>query len=253
MRPAASPRITLAPAAIATFEAAGRPGGLRLRAGDEGRQAIDAAGIGDDRLRLVLRLRLLVILRLRTMVALAMFARLLIALIGLLVVALLVVTLVIALAVAVAHEGLLLRRLRNETRLLAEGREIIAVVLAVIAAGVDGLFAAWLLVLAELLLGRRDQAEIVLGMLVVVFGGNRVARGAGVARQLKIFFGDVGGSAADLDVGAVRFVDPGHRVLAASVVVIVVVVAVAHPLLVLTVSHVLPLIPALEVARITDC
>ena len=30
---------------------------LRLRSGDEGRQAIDAAGIGNHRLRLVLRLR----------------------------------------------------------------------------------------------------------------------------------------------------------------------------------------------------
>ena len=61
--------------------------------------------------------------------------------------------------------------------------------------------------------------------------------------------------AADLDIGTVGLVDPGHRVLAAPVVVIVivVVVAVAHPLLVLTVSHVLPLIPALKVARITDC
>ena len=77
-----------------------------------------------------------------------------------------------------------------------------------------------------------------------------------IARELKIFLGDVRGGTADLDVGSVRFVDPGHRVLAAPVVIVVaviVVVAVAHPLLVLTVSHVLPLIPALKVARMTDC
>src|SRR5437588_488880 len=85
-------------------------------------------------------------------------------------------------------------------------------------AGADGLVAAGLLVLAELLLGRRDQAEIVLGVLVVVLGGDRVARGARIARKLEIFFRDVRGRAADLDVGSVRFINPGHRVLAAPVI-----------------------------------
>jgi hypothetical protein len=229
---------------------------LRLRAGDEGRQAIDAAGIGDDGLRLVRRHWLrLILLRLRTMVAFAVLARLLVvALVRRLVVTLLVITLMmIALAVAVAHEGLLLLRLRDEARLLAEIREILAVVFAVVAIAADGLVAARLLVLAELLLGGRDQAEIVLGVLVVVLGRNGVAGGARVARELQIFLSYVRGGAADLDVGSVGLVDPGHRVLAAPVVVVVIVVAVAHPLLVLTVSHVLPLIPALNVARVTDC
>src|SRR6185437_6983639 len=101
------------------------------------------------------------------------------------------------------------------------------------------------LALAELLLGGRDQAKIVLGMLVVVLGGHRVARRAGVARQLHVFFGDVRGGAANLDVGPVGFEHPGHRVLAAPVVIVVVVIVVVpvtHPLVViLTVSHVLPL------------
>ena len=193
MRPAAPPREALAATTIASFQAARRTGRLRLRAGDEGRQAVDIAGIGDDRLRLVRRLRLL-ILRLRTMVAFAMLARLLlIALIGLLVVvALLIVAIVIALAFTLIGL-LLLRRLRNEARLLAEIREILAVVLAVVtAAGADGFVAARLLVLAELFLRRCDQAEVMLGMLVVVFGSNRVARcGARIARELEIFLGDV--------------------------------------------------------------
>ncbi|MGX1150500.1 hypothetical protein AB7M15_006322 [Bradyrhizobium ottawaense] len=90
-----------------------------------------------------------------------------------------------------------------------------------------------------------------LGVLVVVLGCNGVAGRARVARELEILFSDVRGGAADLDVGSVGLVDPGHRVLAAPVVVVIVIVAVAHPLLVLTVSHVLPLIPALNVARIT--
>src|SRR6185436_12817306 len=141
----------------------------------------------------------------------------------------------------------------DEARLLAEIREILAVVFAVVAIAADGLVAARLLVLAELLLGGRDQPEIMLGVLVVVLGCNGIARGARVARELEILFSDMRSRAADLDIGSVGLVDPGHRVLAAPVVVIVVVVAVAHPLLVLTVSHVLPLIPALKVARITDC
>ena len=75
MRPAAPARETFAAAAL--FKSAGRAIHLRLRAGDEGGQAIDAAGVGNHRLRLGLRL----ILRLRTMLAFAMmFARLLVAL-----------------------------------------------------------------------------------------------------------------------------------------------------------------------------
>ena len=74
VRPAAPARETFA--ATTAFETAGRAVHLRLRSGDEGRQAIDAAVIGNHRLRLGLRL----ILRLRTMLALAMmFARLLVA------------------------------------------------------------------------------------------------------------------------------------------------------------------------------
>ena len=85
------------------------------------------------------------------------------------------------------------------------------------------------------------------GVLVVVLGGDRIAGGARVARQLDVFFRNVRGGAANLDVGSVGFEHPGHRVLAAPVIVIVVViivvvVPVTHPLVViLTVSHVLPL------------
>ena len=89
MRPAAPARKAFA--ATAAFKVALAAIDLRLRAGDEGGQAIDA--VGDHWLRL--RLRRL-ILRLRTMLALliaiaavltvaAMFARLLIAHIGLVV------------------------------------------------------------------------------------------------------------------------------------------------------------------------
>ena len=135
---------------------------------------------------------------------------------------------------------------RNEARLLTEAREILALIVAVV---LEHLLVARLrlrLVLAELLLGCRDQAEIVLGVLIVVLGGDGVARGACIARKLQIFLRDVRRGTADLDVGAVGFKHPGHRVLAAPVVIVVVIVPVAHPLVILTVSHVLPLFPALS-------
>jgi hypothetical protein len=242
VRPATPARIALTTTGNA-FSAAD----LRLRTGDERRQAIHAATVRDDRLRLRLRL----ILRLRAMLAIAtipvpvpvsavfaIFPRLLvIALIGLRL-----------LALIVAHVGLLLLRgLRREARLLAEMRKAVGIVIAVFAGrDFDRTVGAHLLrlVLTELLLRRSDQAEIMLGVLVVVLGGDRIARGARIARELDVFLGDVGGGAADLDVGPVGFVDPGHRVLAAPVVIMIVaiVVPVTHPLVVvLTVSHVLPL------------
>jgi hypothetical protein len=55
----------------------------------------------------------------------------------------------------------------------------------------------------------------------------------------------VGCSPANLDVGSVGLEHPGHRVLTAPIVIIVVIVVVipvTHPLVVvLTVSHVVPL------------
>src|SRR5262249_3468520 len=117
MRPAPAAREAITATAIALIAAVD----LRLRAGDEGGQAIDTAIVGGRRRRLRL------VLRLRTMFAVvAMFARLLlVALIGLALACLLAI---------VAHVGLLLLlRLRHEARLLAEAREILAVVLAVLA------------------------------------------------------------------------------------------------------------------------
>ncbi len=96
------------------------------------------------------------------------------------------------------HEGLRLRR--HEAGLLAEIREALALVVAVLRR--HFVFGARLrLVLPELFLGRGDQAEIMLGMLIVILGGDRIAGRARVARQLHVFFSDVGGGAADLDVG----------------------------------------------------
>jgi hypothetical protein len=85
-----------------------------------------------------------------------------------------------------------------------------------------------------------------LGMLIIIFRGHRIARASRVARQLDVFFCNMGCGAANLDVGSVGLENPGHRVLATPVIIIVViiviVVPVTHPLVVvvLTVSHVSP-------------
>src|SRR5882724_4910159 len=238
MGPAAATRETLAATAFKTTRAAID---LRLRSGDERRQAVDADAIRNHRLRLRLRLRLK--LRLRTMLAMAsvftgriVFARrmLVARLVGL------PLALVVALIVVARDERLWLHR--DEAGLLSEIRKAFAFVVGVLR-GHFILGARLRLVLTELFLRGGDQAKIMLGMLIVILGGYRIAGGARVARQLHVFFCDVGCGAADLDVGSVGLEHPGHRVLAAPVAVIpIVIIPVAHPLVVvLTVSHVLPL------------
>ena len=86
--------------------------------------------------------------------------------------------------------------------------------------------------LAELLLGSGDDAEIVLGVLVEVFGADGISGSLRVARELQIFFGNVRGSASDLHLGSIRLIDSGYRILGLAI-------AVPHTF-VLTVSHRVP-------------
>ena len=65
----------------------------------------------------------------------------------------------------------------------------------------------------ELLLRRGNHAQIVLGMLEMVFRRDRIAGALGVAGELQIFLGDVVSGSADLHLGAVQFVDPGQRIV----------------------------------------
>jgi hypothetical protein len=205
MRPAPPPRVTLA----TRFEGGRRIRDLRLRSGDERRQAVDA-GIGDYRLwlRLWLVLRLLtrfarftVLARLTMLTWFAVLTRfalltrfagrLLVALIGRVVA---VATLMIAgTTVAVANKrlGLRLRLRRNEAGLLAEIREALAVIIEIIGRRHVLDIARRRLVLTELLLGSSDQAKIMLGMLIVVLGCNGIAGGAGITRELDVFFGNM--------------------------------------------------------------
>lgn len=75
-----------------------------------------------------------------------------------------------------------------------------------------------------------DQAEIVLGVLQVTFGRDRIAGGLRVARELHVLVGDVMGGPADLHVRAVGFVYPCHRVVVAAI-------AAAHALLLTVIPH----------------
>jgi hypothetical protein len=59
-----------------------------------------------------------------------------------------------------------------------------------------------------------------LGVLEIIFRRDRIAGGLRVARELKIFLGDMIGRAANLHVGAVRFINPRQRVLIAAVLLL---------------------------------
>ena len=109
---------------------------------------------------------------------------------------------------------LLLRLTRSVARLVLAHEGLTVVVIAVkslvgvlLAGGallllLRLLVIIWIL-LTELFLRGGNQAEIVLGMLVVVLGRNRIARTLRVARELDIFFRYMRSGAANFDVGTV--------------------------------------------------
>ena len=182
---------------------------LRLTAGDERGQAVDVSLIFRSRmLRPRLEVRLLMLL-------------LLLRLIVLLIVMLLARMIRLRLAWG--------ERLAAEAWLLA-----IAVVVALIGpAHLAGLLLLVIgLTLAELLLRRSDDAEIVLGMLIVIFRRDRIAGALRVTSELQILFGDVGRGSADFYVRPVRFIRPRQWILMMPTLA----VTTAHAL-VLTVSH----------------
>ena len=127
---------------------------LRLRSRNERRQAIDAAIVGR-----LYRLRLILWLRLDG----AFSGLLLIALIGLR----------LALMIVTRLKALLNR---NEAGLRPEIRVVFAVVITSASSGLDvGSRLLLRLALAKLFLRCGDQAEIMLRMLIVVFGGHGIA------------------------------------------------------------------------------
>ena len=116
----------------------------------------------------------------------------------------------------------------------------LAVVVAIVG-GVAARLAARLLLiiglaLAQLFLGGGDQAEIMFGVLIVIFGGDRVPGALRVAGELKIFFRDVGRRSPDLYVLPVRLVNARQWILVVMMMTTLAPIATAHALI-LTVSH----------------
>lgn len=151
---------------------------LRLSAGDERRQAVDVALV--FRCRMLLRPRLKLLLRLMVLLVVMLFARI-----------------------------IRLRLARGERLAADMGLLAIAVVVAVIGrrAHLAGrLLLVIGLTLPELLLRRSDDAEIVLGVLIIIFRCNRVPGTLRVTGKLKILFGDMGRRTANFYVRPVGLV-----------------------------------------------
>ena len=165
---------------------------LRPAAGHESRQALDVAAF--FAVRLLARrigLRLLLESLLAALIAAARFA------------------LLVRLRLLALLEGLLLLRLLL-LRLLrciglageSVGRIVVTVVVAAVA-----LVAEERRGLPELLLHRGDQPEVMLGVLIVVLGCDRIAGRLRIPRKLHVFVGDMRGSAANLHVRTIGFVN----------------------------------------------
>ena len=153
---------------------------LRLSAGDERRQAVDVALV--FRFRMLLRPRLKLLLRL--------------------------LRLIVLLIVMLLARMVRLRLARGERLAADMGLLAIAVVVAVIGgrAHLAGLLLVIGLTLPELLLRRSDDAEIVLGVLIIIFRRNRVPGALRVTGKLKILFGDMGRRTANFYVRPVGLV-----------------------------------------------
>jgi hypothetical protein len=53
-----------------------------------------------------------------------------------------------------------------------------------------------------------DDAIVMLGVLQIILGQNRIARRLSIARKRHVFFGNVGGCAAQLHIGTIAFEAP---------------------------------------------
>lgn len=147
---------------------------VRLPAGDEGWQPFDVFLIG----RRVLR-ALLVVVWLRLRLRLLLVARI---------------------------EGL---RFARRKRFAADRRLIALALIIAVVGKVAALVAAWLVVglaLAKLLLRCGDQPEIMLGVLIIILGRDRISGTLRVAGKLKIFFGDMRGGSANFHVRPVGLI-----------------------------------------------
>ena len=141
---------------------------------------------------------------------------------------------------------LLLRLSRSVARLVLTHERLIIFFVPIegviaglrLAAGRAALLMRLLLVVVRVLLTKLflrcgNQAEVVLGVLIIILSGHRVARPLRVTRELDVFFRDMRSGAADFDVGTVRFINAREGILTLAVVA-------SPPHALLTVSHVVP-------------
>ena len=182
---------------------------LRLTAGDERRQPFDVA-LGFRRHLLRARLELL---RLRLMLLRLVLLRL----IGLRLIMLLVVLRLIMLLVMLRLIMLWLARierlgLARRERLAGHGRLVAIVIVAVVGivthAPAGLLLREWL-ALTKLFLRGGDQAEIMFGVLIIIFGGDRISGTLRIAGELEILFGDVRRRSANFYVLPIGLVHSG--------------------------------------------
>jgi len=156
---------------------------LWLSAGDERWQAVDVALIFRTRMLLPRLKLLLMLLRL-------------------------IVLLIVLLIVMLLARIVPLRLARGERLAADMGLLAIAVVVAVIG---GAHLAGWLLLvigltLPELLLRRSDDAEIVLGVLIIIFRCNWIPGALRVTGKLKVLFGDMGRRTANFYVRPVGLI-----------------------------------------------
>ena len=95
-------------------------------------------------------------------------------------------------------------RLAADMRLLVVS--VVERVVGRIAAHVARLLLEIGLALAKLFLGGGDQTEIMFGVLVIVFGGDRIAGTLRVAGQLQVLLGNVGRGSSNFHVLAIGLV-----------------------------------------------
>jgi hypothetical protein len=134
-------------------------------------------------------------------------------------------------------EGL---RLARRKRFTANGRLLIVTVVIPVVGNITAWYTLLLLLLVigltlpKLLLRRCDQAEIMLGVLIIVFGSDRVSGTLRIAGKLKVLFGDVGCRSSNLHVRSVGLIHSRQGIL----MMVMTAFAVATPhALVLSVSH----------------
>ncbi|MBA9032845.1 hypothetical protein HNR29_003400 [Rhizobium leguminosarum] len=79
----------------------------------------------------------------------------------------------------------------------------------------------------HLRLGACDDTIIVFGVLEIVLGNHAIAGALGVAGELRVFFGDMLRSTANLHIGAGAVIGPGQRIAALAVEIVVIVISTA--------------------------